>query len=181
MTASWSMVWTSRCVFKIRMFWLGETYPVVLFKLPVHMAWLGAAKERMPIQRLGGTAGPDYEWDWPGQIWVTKTESRAGSHMAGGGHWQKAVCDLSAVLQRDHISNRGTDLHLHLVEKMFQQRPREGIRCFFQFLAGGWGESEGKWSHQTDSKRERILCLPWKHPLACKSISHLSICLSRWS
>lgn len=37
-------------------------------KLPVHMAWPGAAKERMSIQRLGGTVGPDYEWHWPGQI-----------------------------------------------------------------------------------------------------------------
>lgn len=65
-------------VFKIGVYWLRETFPVVLAKFIVHMAWPGAAEGRMPIQRLGGTAGPDYEWDWPGQIWVTKAKNRAG-------------------------------------------------------------------------------------------------------
>jgi len=25
------------------------------------------------------------------------------SHMPGGGHWQKAICVLSAILKMDHI------------------------------------------------------------------------------
>ena len=41
-------------VFKIVLYWLRETFPVILSKLLVHMAWPGAAKGRMPVQRLGG-------------------------------------------------------------------------------------------------------------------------------
>ena len=46
----------------------GATFSVALFKLSVHMACPGAAKERLRIQGLGGTAGAGYEWDWPAQI-----------------------------------------------------------------------------------------------------------------
>lgn len=68
----------SWCVFRIVMYWLWETFPVVLSRLLVYMAWLWAAKERMLAQRWGETTGPDYEWGWPRQIWVTRTKSRAG-------------------------------------------------------------------------------------------------------
>lgn len=46
----------------------GASFSVALFKLSVHMACPGAAKERLHIQGLGGTAGPGYEWDWPALI-----------------------------------------------------------------------------------------------------------------
>jgi len=59
------------------MYWLRAAFPVVLSRLRVYKAWLGAVKERMPAQRWGGTTGPDYEWDWPRLIWVTRTKSRA--------------------------------------------------------------------------------------------------------
>lgn len=50
--------------------------------------------------------------------------------MPGGGHWQKAICDLSAVLQMDHIQNRGTDLHFYLVEKMLSTEAQREDQMF---------------------------------------------------
>lgn len=77
MTASWLMASATLVCLSWDVL-TQRSLSVILAKLPVHMAWPGAAKERMSIQRLGGTVGPDYEWHWPGQIWVTKTNSRAG-------------------------------------------------------------------------------------------------------
>lgn len=68
----------SWCVFRIVLYWLRETFPVVLSRLLVYMAWLWAAKEKMLAWRWGGTVGPDYEWVQPRLIWVTRTKSRAG-------------------------------------------------------------------------------------------------------
>lgn len=127
-------------VFKIVLYWLRETFPVVLSKLLVHMAWPGTAKGRMPVQRLGGPAGPDYEWDWPGWIWVTKTKSRAG--------W--ATCQVAVTGKRPFVSylpfSRWTTFKTEALtfiytwlRKGFSRGPVRGSDVSYTF----WQEVEG--------------------------------------
>lgn len=128
MTVSWSVGW---CVLKIERYWFGN-FSCVSAQAHTHVEWPGAAEERSPIQGLGGLQVQIVNGIvFDGSEWQTKWVS----HMVCGGCWQKTICDFSAVLQMDHIWNRGFALYLYLVEKRLHHRPRERIGCFLHFLA----------------------------------------------
>lgn len=138
MTAWWSVVWISLVYFLNWNVRLSKTFPVVLSKLLVHLSWPGAAKGRMPIQRLGGTTGPDYEWDWPWQIWVTK--SRAGEPHARW--WSLAKGHLWLISRSPdgpHSKQRHWPSFLLGWENAFNRGPERGSDVSYTF----WQEVEG--------------------------------------
>lgn len=144
---------------RIVMYWLRETSSMVLSRPLVYMAWLWVTREWMPAQRLGGTIGPDYEWDRPRQIWVTRTKSRAGEPHARW--WSLAKGHLWFIFTSPdglHLKQRHWLLFIPGWKKCFLRGHQ--IRCCLYFLAWGWWVSEGKWSHKASSERERILCPP---------------------
>lgn len=54
-------------------------------------------------------------------------KAELGSCLPGGGRWQKAVCDLSAVVQMDYMYSRAPDLHVCSVEGVPDARREDQV------------------------------------------------------
>ena len=125
---------------RIVMYWLRETSSMVLSRPLVYMAWLWVTREWMLAQRLGGTIGPDYEWDRPRQIWVTRTKSRAGEPHARW--WSLAKGHLWFIFTSPdgpHLKQRHWLLFIPGWKKCFLRGPERWSDVAYTF----WHEVDG--------------------------------------